>query len=533
MHWDYKDQLHQTDLGGGGVAFYVYDGSGQRVRKVWEKAPGRIEERIYLGGFEIYRKHKGPIGATTTTLERETLHVMDDTQRIALVETRTLATPIDDPAPLRSIRYQLENHLGSASLELDEQAQVISYEEYAPYGSSTYQAVRNQMETTKRYRFTGKERNEESGLCYHGMRYYVPWLGRWMSADPEGMVDGANLFAYGRNNPLTFSDPTGTQCDPTMQSCIDPTQPTAREEVLQQSLPENERYLPPSSVSIDSSFEEFSTAAPAPYSTVYSQQAWEADYPRIPLIGTVSEDEKTRLAAAGVFFMPDNSASIGTPMHLVVLPILAARLAGHGIPSLVEAPTLHGGSKSGLSAGSIDLTVLVPPISSPVSSAIEAHVYDLKPGGSSSSRAHAQQVQRYVDYFDNSLISGVDLVSPQVGTVLYDVAALYPDTLAPIDVPGTAGTAYIGLQLTSPGIIEYHLGVRPPPVPVRDPVLEPVRRPIRVTEPEQPRIRTPEPEPVPWYVPVGTAIGVAVAFIAWKAKGCFFGPVGCAVGAAL
>ena len=40
MHWDYKDQLRQIDLGGGGAAFYVYDASGQRVRKVWEKIAG-------------------------------------------------------------------------------------------------------------------------------------------------------------------------------------------------------------------------------------------------------------------------------------------------------------------------------------------------------------------------------------------------------------------------------------------------------------------------------------------------------------
>jgi hypothetical protein len=78
MHWDYKDQLRQTDLDGGGAAFYVYDASGQRVRKVWEKSPGLTEERIYLGGFEIFRKHGGAIGANTATLERETLHVMDD-----------------------------------------------------------------------------------------------------------------------------------------------------------------------------------------------------------------------------------------------------------------------------------------------------------------------------------------------------------------------------------------------------------------------------------------------------------------------
>jgi uncharacterized protein RhaS with RHS repeats len=80
--------------------------------------------------------------------------------------------------PQQLIRYQFGNHLGSASLELDDQAQIISYEEYTPYGSTSYQAVRSQTETPKRYRYTGKERDEESGLYYHGARYYAPWLGR-------------------------------------------------------------------------------------------------------------------------------------------------------------------------------------------------------------------------------------------------------------------------------------------------------------------------------------------------------------------
>jgi RHS repeat-associated protein len=210
MHWDYRDHLQQTDLGSG-AAYYVYDASGQRVRKVWEKAPGLIEERIYLGGFEIFRKHSRPIGANTATLERETLHVMDDKQRIALVETRTLDTAGTDVAPRRLIRFQFGNHLGSAILELDEQAQIISYEEYSPYGSSTYQAVRSQTETPKRYRYTGKERDEETGLNYHRARYYAPWLCRWTATDPLGIAAGINLYRYVGGRPTVGIDPSGNQ----------------------------------------------------------------------------------------------------------------------------------------------------------------------------------------------------------------------------------------------------------------------------------------------------------------------------------
>ena len=117
---------------------YVYDAGGQRVRKVTERQNGSASrtERIYLGGFEIYREFDGD--GNDVTLERETLHIMDDKQRIALVETRTQG---DDGSPPQLIRYQFGNHLGSASLELDDQAQIISYEEYHPYGSTSYQAV--------------------------------------------------------------------------------------------------------------------------------------------------------------------------------------------------------------------------------------------------------------------------------------------------------------------------------------------------------------------------------------------------------
>ncbi|GAB2682001.1 SpvB/TcaC N-terminal domain-containing protein [Nocardia goodfellowii] len=211
LHWDYGNRLTRVELGGGGAAYYVYDAAGQRLRKVWEKAPGRVEERIYLGGVEVFRRHAGPIGADTATLERTTLHVTDDKRRIALVESRTRDTAGTDPAPERTIRYQLANHLGSSALELDDQARIISYEEYAPYGTTTYQAVRRGTEAPKRYRYTGKERDEESGLYYHGARYYAPWLGRWTACDPAGLVDGPNLYAYVGANPVRKVDATGTQ----------------------------------------------------------------------------------------------------------------------------------------------------------------------------------------------------------------------------------------------------------------------------------------------------------------------------------
>jgi hypothetical protein len=50
-----------------------------------------------------------------------------------------------------------------------------------------------------------------SGFTYHGARYYAPWLGRWMSADPIGLGDGTNVYAYVRGNPVTYVDPGGME----------------------------------------------------------------------------------------------------------------------------------------------------------------------------------------------------------------------------------------------------------------------------------------------------------------------------------
>jgi RHS repeat-associated protein len=56
----------------------------------------------------------------------------------------------------------------------------INREEYFPYGETSFGSFRR-----KRYRFSAKERDEESGLEYHGARYYAPNACRWISIDPS------------------------------------------------------------------------------------------------------------------------------------------------------------------------------------------------------------------------------------------------------------------------------------------------------------------------------------------------------------
>lgn len=210
MQWDHKDRLQSVDLGGGGKAFYVYDSNGDRIRKVIERAGGIKEERIYLPCFEWFRQTNDAAVVQEAT---ETLHIMDDKRRIALVETKTIknSAPLSEENPERLlIRYQYNNHLGSSSMELNHEGTVISYEEYHPYGTTSYQATNAGIKAAaKRYRFIGMERDEESGLNYHGARYYAHWLCRWITADPAGISDGLNLYAYARENPVLYFDTEG------------------------------------------------------------------------------------------------------------------------------------------------------------------------------------------------------------------------------------------------------------------------------------------------------------------------------------
>ncbi len=202
------DQMASADLGGGGDVYFTYASDGTRVRKVWQQTATAVKERIYLGAYEIYREKLSGV----TQLERHTLHIMDGVQRIAMVETQTIEGGVPIATPVPKYRFQLGNHLGSAMLEVDETGLIISYEEYHPYGTSAYRSARSGVEVSaRRYRYTGKERDEETGLYYHGARYYAAWLGRWTSADPLGIgADGPGLYNYTRGSPIVYSDPSGT-----------------------------------------------------------------------------------------------------------------------------------------------------------------------------------------------------------------------------------------------------------------------------------------------------------------------------------
>jgi len=265
MTWDCRDQLESAasqalNDGTPETTWYLYDAEGRRVRKVTDNAarggdtPVRAEERVYIGKFEVYRKYDSD--GNTPSFTQEALSVFDQERAVATSRAQKAEAPKHSERPRlvlvetrvdangnrleRLIRFQHENHLGSAALELDEGARIVSYEEYYPYGSTSFQSVRDQSQTAKRYRFSRKERDDRTGLYYFESRYQACWLGIWTSVDPlkklgsparaariaesgnqegdEAAVDkepccrGESPYRYCKNNPATLIDPDG--CDP-------------------------------------------------------------------------------------------------------------------------------------------------------------------------------------------------------------------------------------------------------------------------------------------------------------------------------
>jgi RHS repeat-associated protein len=152
--------------------------------------------------MEVTRKYQ-----TSLKEEKYVIHISDDENKVAL---HTYWTKHDEYGTEGKNRYQLPNHLDSVSLELNDNAEIITYEEYLPFGGTALIAGKTVREVTeKEYRYSGKERDSSTGLYYYGARYYAPWLLRWINPDPAGTVDGLNLYGFVRGNVVNSVDVGG------------------------------------------------------------------------------------------------------------------------------------------------------------------------------------------------------------------------------------------------------------------------------------------------------------------------------------
>jgi len=122
------------------------------------------------------------------------------------------------------------DHLGSVSVVSNHRGLPYERVEYLPFGEVWIEET-DPATGYIPFRFTSKELDEETGLYYHGARYYEPTISRWMSADPAGfalispmersdeggwrpkagysVIEAANWYVYVSHNPVKYVDPTG------------------------------------------------------------------------------------------------------------------------------------------------------------------------------------------------------------------------------------------------------------------------------------------------------------------------------------
>ena len=173
---------------------YVYDGDGNRV----EKLGGKI---YWYAGGEVLDETDAT-GSTTNNNFNEYFYFGGS--RIARRGSSD------------NVLYYLADQLGSArviaKVLAGQNTATMCYDaDFEPYGGEhayTNTCVQN-------YKFTGKERDSESGLDNFGARYNASTMGRFMTPDPllnsgrPGNPQTWNRYAYVLNNPLRFTDPSG------------------------------------------------------------------------------------------------------------------------------------------------------------------------------------------------------------------------------------------------------------------------------------------------------------------------------------
>lgn len=179
------------------VVKFTYDPSGKRLTKRIEAKgkKARIFRFFYLGDTEI--------GCVD--------------EKGVITELKVPSNPNNPEAPSIAVEIRKETYVplydlqGNIACLLDHQRRkVVETYRYSVYGEEEIINERGKVVSDSSignpWRYRGKRVDKEVGLMYFGYRYYDPEVGRWISPDPAGDIDGPNLYAYARNNPMRYVD---------------------------------------------------------------------------------------------------------------------------------------------------------------------------------------------------------------------------------------------------------------------------------------------------------------------------------------
>ncbi|HTV57679.1 MAG TPA: RHS repeat-associated core domain-containing protein [Verrucomicrobiae bacterium] len=180
---------------------YVYDGNGLRVEK-YHISSGTCAEP----GSPIIDK------LYWRAITGQTIAETDGSGNVLEEYVFFAGRRIAQRSGTGAVNYLYTDQVGSVIAMTDGSGNSCYQSTFTPYGEE--HATQSTCSTT--YKFTGYERDEETGLDYAFARYYNQRLGRFMSADPlAGAVSNPqtlNRYAYVGNNPPNNTDPLGLYC---------------------------------------------------------------------------------------------------------------------------------------------------------------------------------------------------------------------------------------------------------------------------------------------------------------------------------
>jgi len=194
LAYDAENRLVEVKKNNVTIAEFTFDGDGKRVKSVMDG-----ETILFAGANYEMNLTSGAI----------TKYYFAGASRIAM---RKYTIPVS-----MKVEYLLGDHLGSTSLTTDSNGNKISEIRYKPWGETRYTWTDPALDPSPayamtRYQYTGQFSYEaEFGLYFYNARWYDSQLGRFAQADSivPGGVQGWDRYAYGLNNPLKHTDPSG------------------------------------------------------------------------------------------------------------------------------------------------------------------------------------------------------------------------------------------------------------------------------------------------------------------------------------
>jgi len=190
--WSFENQLTSVTLPGtGGTTNFMYDPFGRRIEK---------------------------ISPTTSISAYDGTNLIETTNGSGSeVADYAQSDGIDEPLAMNrggTVDYYEQDGLGSITSLTAANGSVAQTYTYDSFGNTT----NSTGSVTNFFRYTGREFDTETNLYYYRARYYDPSAGRFLSEDPIGFIgSGTNFYAYVRNSPLNFADPSGL-CPPSCGS---------------------------------------------------------------------------------------------------------------------------------------------------------------------------------------------------------------------------------------------------------------------------------------------------------------------------